>query len=494
MGQMQFLAPNRERVPSRALESAYIAGQEGIPWQSRTFWRDDCLVVEREIGDSGNFHLAWATSNHGEMVLSTASLAERDEPYLLPVELARGTLNRLRNQMESWKMAGLELSPRILEYVQAATESFVRSATSQQDLQAAARHADLSIDRSLEGVFLLAEESSRQMLACRHQQMPRLGTLFAVEAPANTLSPAAEKAFLATFNSCMTPFRWSQIEKKSGQFDWKLADAQIRWCQEHDLKVCSGPLLRLSAHDLPDWLFLWEGDFDRILDHAVKFAEAVVQRYSGRVHVWTAVSRMNVGQAMVLNEEQRFRLAVGMIEAVRRTDPRTPVIVNFDQPWAEYLANSQTELSPFHFADALVRAELGVAGIGLELNYGYWPGGSLARDVLECSRQIDRWAQFGLPLLIEMLIPSSSEEDASAWSRAVPVAGGANEFTPETQALLAESLATMFISKQSVHGLIWSQLSDAARHEFSHGGVFDAKWAPKPLMQALAKIRRAHLT
>jgi len=47
------------------------------------------------------------------LVLSTASLMEREPRYHLPVELARGTLNRVRNQLAAWEQAGLVLADTV---------------------------------------------------------------------------------------------------------------------------------------------------------------------------------------------------------------------------------------------------------------------------------------------------------------------------------------------------------------------------------------------
>ena len=46
----------------------------------------------------------------------------------------------------------------------------------------------------------------------------------------------------------------------------------------------------------------------------------------------------NLEGLLAFSEEQRLRLAVAMIEVVRDTSSRTPVVISFDQPWAEYLA------------------------------------------------------------------------------------------------------------------------------------------------------------
>jgi len=92
-------------------------------------------------------------------------------------------------------------------------------------------------------------------------------------------------------------------------------------------------------------------------------------------------------------------------------DPTTPLVVTFDQPWAEYLASEQLDLAPMHFADALVRADLGLSGLGLEINVGYQPGGSVHRGPLAFSRLVDNWSLLELPLLVALTLPSSAADD-----------------------------------------------------------------------------------
>ncbi len=110
------------------------------------------------------------------------------------------------------------------------------------------------------------------------------------------------------------------------------------------------------------------------------------------------------------------------LEAVRSQAPRSPVVISFDQPWAEYLAGEDLDLSPLHFADALVRADLGVAGVGIEMNLGYWPQGSQPRDLLAISCHLDRWSLLGIPLLVYLTLPSQGTPDGQAVGAAHVVA------------------------------------------------------------------------
>ena len=251
-----------------------------------------------------------------------------------------------------------------------------------------------------------------------------------------------------------------------------------------------GPMLDLGRKQTPDWLYLWEGDVESVESYLLDHVRALVQRYLGKTHVWVASARMNCPQALTLSEEQRLRLTVSSIDAVRKLDVKTPVVIAFDQPWGDYLGRGEWDLSPLHFADALVRAELGVSGIGLEINWGYWPGGTPERDLLEIVRLIDRWSSLNLPLIVFLTVPSDGGVDPQA-----AMSGRAAAARPNAARQLrdVQQLVNVIASKPWVHGVVWRQVRDAAPHDFPHGGLFDHADRPKPALQALAAFRKENL-
>jgi hypothetical protein len=244
---------------------------------------------------------------------------------------------------------------------------------------------------------------------------------------------------------------------------------------------------------LPDWLFL-DDEFEEVQLSAVQFIDSLVKRYRGKVQLWHVAARMNLPGALKFSEEQRLRLVVEAVDRVRALDARTPMILSFDQPWGEYIVREDQELTPLHFADTLVRGELGLAGIGLEMNLGYWPGGTLPRDLLEISRQLDRWSQLGVPLVVFVSAPSGSGADPLAQqpARLVPnlIAGGV---TPQTQQAAAAALLPLILAKQSVQAIVWSHWRDDLPHDFPHSGLCDTKGKPKPALQTITAFRKDFL-
>ena len=275
-----------------------------------------------------------------------------------------------------------------------------------------------------------------------------------------------------------------------GKFQWDALDAQVQWCRDANLRLCFGPLMQFDRHLLPDWLFL-DDEFEEVQLSAVQFVDAVVKRYRGKVQLWHVAARLNLEGAFHFTEEQRLRLVVEAVDRVRSLDAKTPMILSFDQPWGEYIIRQDQELTPLHFADTLIRGELGLAGIGLDINLGYWPGGTLPRDALEVSRQLDRWSQLGVPLIVFVSIPSSGGPDPRAQhnTRVVPglVAGG---ISPQSQQAMLTSLMPLLLAKQSIQAVIWNHWRDDVPHEFPHSGLCDAKGKPKPALQSLASLRK----
>lgn len=495
MGVMTFLVPRRDRMAADAAERAYISGMEEIPWRSRAHWTDQGLVVERAESDSGNLFIPYRVAGHGELMLSTASLMEREQPYHLQVELARGTLNRLRNQASAWESMGMTPPAAMRAPLAAAHEHLSWAATRRSEPEAAADRAALAIGLALDAMEVLSTSYVAQALAVRHQQLGRLNTLLGFNLGSTCPSDAISEQVVPAFNMAVVPLNWREIEAREGKHDWTKTDQQIEWCRSRGFKICGGPLLEIDKWSLPDWMYLWGDDDEESFRACVaEQIQAVVSRYRGKVHLWHCATRLNVNNDFAQNEEQRLRLAVLSIESIRRADPRAPIIISVDQPWGSFMSREDCDLSPLHFADALARGDLGLAGIGLEINLGYAPCGSEPRDLLEFGRQIDRWSTLGLPLLVTLNVPSDNAEDPLARSSARPlVFADGGQLSRAAQRAWAEKFLPVLLAKQPVQGIIWNQLLDSQPHAYAHGGLFDAKDRAKPILELLHAIRRQHL-
>jgi len=475
MGVMRFLVPSPEDLTAQAVQTAYFAGREEIPSACRVTGTEDGVAVERSESDSGSFHIVWHTQGHGDLALSTATLIEQEAPYNLPVELARGTINRVRQQLAIWQSVGLVVSEKVTNSLAAAVHSFAQAASSLHEPLTARQHASDALEAACDAGFELSTAYSDQALVARRRQSPKFVPLLGASVTSALSDQKVAAAFLGAFNTANVHFCWRDVESREGKYNWTTSDAQIAWAQANNLRICGGPLVQLDQQSFPDWLYLWEGDFDNLISVTGEYVRAVVTRYKGKVHLWQCAARMNSGETMSLTEEQRLRLTVRIVEVTRTTDPRTPIFVTFDQPWAEYIGKRKMDLSPLTFADALVRSELGLSGLGLEITAGTYAGATLPRDPIEFSRQIDRWTPMGLPLLITLRLPEPTSDAAAA----------------DEQSKWVSTFVPLLLAKQAVQGIFWGLLKDQQPTDHA-GGLFAADGQAKPALNGLTAIKQTY--
>ena len=248
------------------------------------------------------------------------------------------------------------------------TRLFIEAAVGDQgsprSVELAARALELALDAS--GILVTAY--SDRSLSLRRMATWKLTSFLGADLGASPLDDSTAGQFIATFNAANVPLAWNAAEIAEEQFSWEIADQQIQWCRRNGLTVCAGPLLQLDRHSVPHWLHPWEGDFNEILGFAAQYIEAAVRRYQGKVDLWQCAGRINTADFLSLSEEENVRLAARAIEITQSLDPKGRIFVSFDQPWAEYMAHRQKNFSPIHFADALLRAGIGLTGIVLEIN------------------------------------------------------------------------------------------------------------------------------
>jgi hypothetical protein len=489
MGQMRFYAPTPDQLPPEAVQRAYLAGLEGVPWPSLNRWQDGQLIVQRETDESGCLYIPWQIGPRGQLVLSTGNLMEQARPYCLVTELARGSVHRARGLAAEIRSADISLPDEAARLLGQALDHFLDAVTAQECRQQAAQRA---IDVADRAITQMCRALSEQTFAQYHAQSHPAPGLLACRLDSSV--PVKAAAFLQAFNGAMVPFRWRQLQPHDDRLQWEAVDAQVAWCRQHQLRIFGGPLVQLDPLTLPDWVYLWKDDYDAFENHALRYIDRVVRRFENEVDVWICAGRLNMDTALGLSEEEKLRLAVAAVETVRRASPRTPVVVSFDQPWAEYLVREPADLSPLHFADALVRADLGVAGIAVEMNLGYWPHGVLPRDLLEIVRHVDRWSLLGIPLIVLLTMPEHGQQDPQAQgpSSIVP-RDRAQPQTPAVDQSLARDLIPLLYTRPRIHAVAWNQWSDAFVHEFPNSGLLEASGSARPLLQWLVEFRQQHL-
>ncbi len=495
MGQFNFDVPAAARpfIERSLWKDAYICGIEGVPWQSKSVFDGERLTVVRGIESSGKLYLTCPVEGSGYRTLSTCSLRPLEQPHLLTLELARGSCYRARIQSDAWQRAGLLLNEKFEELLNEGTNRFLDAAQKRDDAEASCAAAIEAIEILERALSELGESYAVQSISFRKQRQPQITTLFgaSITPPAPTKSTSHSDLFASTFNTAAIRMSWPEIETDAGRFDYENTWATVRWCQSKGLKIIGGPLIDFRERLMPHWLYLLEDNFDAFLNAATSYVERTVTTFRGAVQIWNCAAALNTPGPLRLDDEQVMRLAVSMLQTIRRLDPNVPTIMTFDQPFGEYLAKHREGISPLHFADALLRSGLGLAGIGLETNIGYLTSGTMPRSSVDYGQMIDRWATLGMPLMVQLTVPGGSGLDANALAPSEILAPMASQKSPELEQLQqGGQLIRTLLAKHVVHGIMWNGWADSEPHIYSHSGLINSADQPRPMLEYLTRLRR----
>lgn len=491
MGVMRFLLPRLDRPDKRPdVDRAYISGPEGRVFPTRVDVEGDVLACRRQVSDSGKLNVAWPVPGFGRPVLSTSTLPERDEPYLLALELARGKISQVRDQVGAWEIAGMAVPEAFALLHKEAHRLFAQATASQNSPEDAGRLAGEALWNACQAADVLTRDYTRQRLARRRERSVRLPALLGCNLGQIVPDPEASGLFCDAFHAAMVPVEWRHIEPVEGHYHWDLYDEQVEWCQEQRLLTCGGPLLDFSTDGLPPWLSQWQNDLPNLQSFLCDFVETALTRYVGRIRLWEIAANVNTGGALALNEERRLVLLARTLDVARQVDEDVQLLLRIAQPWGDYQASGDHRLSPLQLVDALIRSGIKLSAVNLELGIGYHPRGTSSRDLLDVSRLIDLWSYLGLPLCVTLAFPSASSADPRTTSEIdVEENGWRDSWSEAAQAEWVDHYVPLLLAKDAVMGIFWTHFCDRTPHLFPHAGLVRHDGTPKPALDHLIRYR-----
>jgi len=492
MGLMRFLVYPEEMLSDwPEIHRAHISGLDGRIYPTRVEIARNLVTCRRPHSDSGKLHVPWPVPGYGRPVLSTTSLRERETPYLLALELARGKLSEVRDQCATWQLLRMIPPPEYEKIQKSAFQLFSHATATQENAAEASRLAAESIVLACQASNVLVESYVEQRLAVRRHAIGHAPTLLGCTLDAGMPGSGGEVSFCDVFGAAAAPIEWRLIEPTEGQYEWDPVDALVGCCGDHRLLVRGGPLIDLGPHGMPEWLSPWQNDFLNLQSFVCDFIETAVSRYMGRVRMWEVSAHANTGVALGMGEENRLALAARTLEAATRTDSDSQFFIRVDQPWSEYQARGQHRLSAFQFVDALIRSNIGLQGVNLEIALGYRPRGSMMRDLLGMSRMIDSWSQLGVQLHVTLAIPSSDLPDAQAdEDLEVDQPLWEETWNESVQARHALEIVRLLMAKPTVTGIFWSHFDDGRAHQYPHAGLVRPDGSPKEAFEVFRNFQQ----
>ena len=488
---------NGEAPEQVDLAGAYVFGQDYIPVRADLATANGQVTCIKHAAGACGIAVLWETSSAGTYLLPTTRLPDQDEPYSLNVELARSQVMRIAQKREDWGLFDYVGAERINEEFAELRREFTDSLKETDPIKAAAI-ADRALDRGI----TLGEKMAlfhADVLLSRRKTPPSSRTRFGCTADLGANSDGYCKRLQETFDFIAIPTPWKQLEPKERQYEYTAVDTWVSWSAKAGKGIHAGPLLSFEPTCLPDWLYIWENDFETLRDLIYEHVQGVAHRYNRQVQVWTVVSGIHAHNSFNLNFEQLMELTRMTCLLVKKLAPKSQVVIELTLPWGEYYSRNQRTIPPLLYADMAVQSGIKFDAFGLQVFMGVPVDGYYVRDLMQISALLDEFVSLGKPIHVTACqVPSDVSPVASDQPEEnKPILQAGRWHAPWSQRLQAEWLQAFLrisLSKPFVESICWHNLADCNTSRIPHGGLCHDALEPKLSYRELRNFRTSLYT
>ncbi len=477
MNDLLFVLPPAENGPaarwSLLATSIYLATWDGIAVSSFCTCDKGALRLGMRVGESGYLIVPWITRSGRHLTLTTATVRARQEPYRLAVEVARGTLGRVRAWWDEWQRLGWSVPDSIKNDLNAAQAACATAVCHPYEAGIAEPAAEECIDLSLRVI----EQLSHCYVAALCSSLSEVGKSNHVAAVLVARMPdplpRGEEA-----DNLISNFRGALVSTDS----IVQVERDMAWCESRFDLIILGPCVDFRTPRQP-----FESTLAESPEQVAQLASSmrlIAEVSHDRVGLWYASAGLEGSQDPASPYlDQRLEILAGIIAGIRAVDPNALVMVGIAQPWGEYLATRSDELTPPEIARNAFRAGLGISAFGLEIAIGPENASGYPRDELAILNLLDSWAQFEVPLVIIL----SALREVDPMEDSEPSSSTSDDSIADTLSRLVPLLSR----HQAVMAIVWEPWRrDGANSREIHA-LWDAESGATSLLQAwLAAILR----
>lgn len=463
------------------LDGAYLLGTDDVPLRAEIAFEDGTITCKKQAAGPAGLALLWPVDQVGKILLETIRVPERDEPYVLQVELARGRLMRLMHKLEDWGMFEMLSHADLAERFERARDLLIK-ALKGDPLSVAAEAGERALTEAIQASEEIARVHAKAFFERRCQTGPNrqvLGCSVGLDPP----TPEHGKLLTDAFDFVTVPISWREIEPNEQSFNWKPLDTWVEWLAKSGIPIRGSALLSLSESSVPDWLYMWEHDFDTLRDLAFEHIRRVINRYGQYIQTWDVVSGIHTTNCFNFNFEQLMELTRMAMAITKQVAPRGVAVIDLLAPWGEYYARNQRTIPPVLYAEMVVQSGLDFEAFGLQFRFDRLADGHNVRDFFQISSILDLYGKLGKPLHVTAFqVPSAT------------VKGGAHghwrePWSRESQAAWVERFLEIALSKPFVEKVIWHGLVDGTTDGDNDCGVVGSDLAPKPAYERFVETK-----
>lgn len=476
------------------LSGAYLFGQDQIPVRADLSADGSQIHCAKRAPGAAGLCLLCNAGASGRILMPTTRLPERSRPYNLNLELARARMMLIMRKREDWGLADYPAADPLGQEFDRVRGIFVEAIKAEpDDPGVCARLADECLAQGIDLSERMALFHAQALL--RRRRNGQHGS-FGCRVDAFAHAEPYYERLRDAFDMVCLPLPWKQIEPKERQIQVQPIDAWTDWCLQQRVPIMAGPLISFEPQFTPDWLYIWEHDYETLRDMLYEHVQRMVTRYAKRVRTWNVVSGLHAYNSFNLSFEQIMELTRMSCLLVKKLSPKATALVDVVLPWGEYYARNPRTVPPSMYADMCVQNGVKFDAFGLQIYMGAAEDGMYVRDLLQISDVLDAFGGLGKPLHVTACqVPSdmapdradhwqgqAHSEQAGVWRR---------PWDPSAQADWLEAVCSMALSKPYVETVTWRDLADHDGHFLPHGGLCRRDLTPKPAYERLRRLRAA---
>jgi len=484
------------------VRNAYLLGADGSALRADIAFdaRAGAIVCRKRDVGAAALAIQRPVGAVGELTLQTCLLPERDEPYVLSVELARHRLLTIYTKLEEWAMFEIEHDHPFVKRLDRAKSLFIDALCYVHREPAKADEVALeSLVTAVDGSEELALAHADLLLARRQDAsvLPRhpVGVGVSYESGADRL----RSTLVANFDSVSVPLPWKHLAPAEHDYRWQAADTWAEWARRSSMHLVAGPLVSFDPMSLPDWAYVFEHDYDTMRDVIYEHVERVVTRYSSLVTTWNVVSGLHINNHFTFAFDQLLDLTRMITMLVKKIQPRGRVFVELREPFGEYYADNSRAIPPLMYADLLVQGAIELDGFIVRMLMGQAVSGQYTRDLMQVSNMLDQFSSFGKPLRVKYAAPSEVITEMMIASpdptRPVDANSGfwRRPWSQLVQAHWLEAMAHIALSKPYVEAVVWDEMIDHPDAVLPLSGLITEDLQPKRAFGKAISVRRGLL-
>ncbi len=477
---------NSEAPAELDLSFAYLVGSDSVPIRGELAYVDGEIRCRKRPAGPAALSLMWEIHNFGAIMLETVRLPERGQPYVLNVELARNRMMRWLQKREDWGLLDIAEAQTVNQKFNEARDLLIEALENLENPPLAAKFADKCLAIAVPASEQTASVHAELLLHRRISTRSFPKNVFGCAAAPERADDPYRRKLVAAGEFIYLPMTWKFLEPQEQTFNATPMDNWVEYLRQSKLPMAAGPLVHFTESAIPDWLYIWEHDYETVRGLLYEHIERVVRRYGPHVALWNVLSGLHVNSHFSFTFDQLMDLTRMAITLVKKLMPNARTMIEITQPWGEYYAKNQRSIPPMIYAEMAVQSGIPFDIFGLQLCFGAPRDGGWQRDLFQISSALDRFAPMGKPVVISrMTIPSvTTEKNAGAGTWRKP-------WNDPLQSKWLEAMVNIILSKPFVEAISWGDIVDSDSASTPGSGLLTTELAAKPAMQTWLAMRRA---